>query len=178
MSESELSELLENTLQPHPLRPRKLPRRPSVYGWMPFSTWARSQVAAYRFGLVLGYLATIYLGMTALVAGVPIFDYTAPHGWAGWWGVAVCLGGLTAAIGAIHAGEEPATRSVRNYNRIELAGAIMLFLTLGSYAATHLILGYGYGDALHSLIGAGFVALGVHPAVRMTWLIFRPRKKK
>jgi len=88
----------------------------------------------------------------------------------------VILGGLVAAIGAVRAGDDPVRRDVRVFNWIELIGSILLFLTIGGYATVLLILGYGFGDDGQVAIGSGFVALGIHPAIRMVWLIFRPSK--
>jgi hypothetical protein len=117
----------------------------------------------------------MYFGTSAFIAGIPTFTFTTPHGWTPLWSAVVVLGGLVAGVGAIRAGAEPVTKEVKVYNRIELAGAIALFLTLGSYAAILLVVGYGFGDAGRASIGSGFVALGIQPAVRMIWLIFRPR---
>jgi hypothetical protein len=181
---AKIDRLLEETGPQHPrgARRRKRDTPPLIAAWKKeertgglFRMWARGQVAAYRIGLVLGYLSMIYFGTSAFIAGVPTFDITAPRGWTPIWSVIVVVGGLTAAIGAIRAGTEPVTREIRIFNRIELGGAIALFLTLGTYAVLLLILGYGFGDAARAASGAGFMALGVHPAVRMVWLIFRPR---
>lgn len=140
-----------------------------------FRGWISSQVAAYRVGLVLGYLAMIYFGTSAYITGIQTFQFTTPEDWTPIWSSVVVLGGLIGSIGSLRAGTEPANRHIRIFNRIELVGAIMLFLTLGTYAALLLIIGYGYGDGGRASAGAGFVALGIHPTVRMLWLIFRPR---
>jgi len=137
--------------------------------------WASSQVSAYRVGLVLSYLVMMYFGTSAFIAGIPVFTFTTPEGWTPIWATVVVVAGFVAGVGAIRAGAEPVTREVRIFNRIELTGAILLFLTLGTYAALLLIISYGYGDLARASIGAGFVALGINPTVRMLWLIFRPR---
>lgn len=170
----DVDKLLNETLprRPHSVRPPKPQRKP----WLtPFMTWSRSQVTAYRLGLVLGYIGMIYFGSQAFIAGLPAFEIGAPQGWTPIWSSVVMIGGLIAAIGAIRAGEDPATPEVRRFNRLELGGSIALFLTLGCYAAVLLILGYGFGDVARTAVGSGFVALGIQPAVRMVWLIFRPR---
>jgi hypothetical protein len=159
--------------RPRPARaPSRSMRKPLIFS---LKEWASSQVSAYRVGLVMGYIAMMYYGTSAFIAGVPVFIFTAPQWWTPVWSLTVIAGGLVAGIGAIRAGAEPVTREVKIYNRIELVGSIMLFITLGSYAVLLLIIGYGYGDAGRASVGAGFVALGIHPAVRMLWLIFRPR---
>lgn len=168
---TEIDVLLEQTL---PVRGSIKPptREPAS---AVFRKWAKSQVSAYRLGLVIGYLATIYFGAAAFVAGIPAFTTTGSGNITPYWSSLVCVGGFIAAIGAIKAGGEPVTLTVLRFGRIEMVGAILLFLTLGTYAAVLLVIGYGYGDTSRAAIGAGFVALGVHPAVRMIWLIFRPR---
>lgn len=161
-----------------------VPRRPSVppptkVSARPFFSimkeWASQQVAAYRVGLVLGYLSMMYFGTSAYIAGIPTFDFTTPEGWTPIWSSVVVLGGLVGGIGSLKAGSEPETKEIKVFNGIELAGAIMLFVTLGTYAALLLVIGYGYGDPGRASIGAGFVALGIPATVRMLWLIFRPR---
>lgn len=137
--------------------------------------WASSQVAAYRMGLVLGYIAMMYFGASAFIAGIPTFQFTTPYGWTPIWASAIVVGGLVAGVGSLKAGSEPIDKEIRVYNWIELIGTLLLFLTLGTYAAVLLIIGYGYGDAGRSSVGAGFVALGIQPTIRMLWLIFRPR---
>lgn len=174
-SDSEISALLEDTLQ-RPLKAARLPKPEGPSAGNVFKQWAGSQVAAYRFGLVLCYLGTIYFGISAVVAGIPAFEFTTPNGWTPIWASVLILGGFSAAIGAIRAGEEPVTREVRVFNRIELGGAIALFLTLGGYAAVLHILGYQFGDTNRVAAGAGFLALSLQPAVRMIWLFFRPSK--
>lgn len=178
MPERDLDELLGQTLRPlrrQHVRPPAIPRTPLPL-W--FRAWASSQVSAYRLGLVLVYLGIMYFGASAFAAGIPAFEFTTPGNW--WtpmWAVIVVLGGCVAAIGAVKAGADPVTKQVRVFNRIELGGAIAVFLTLGTYAAVLLVLGYWFGDSSRVAVGAGFVALGIHPAVRMFWLIFRPSKK-
>lgn len=134
--------------------PRKLSR---------FEKWAWSPITAYRVGLTIGYIAAIYFGLSAFIAGVPAFQLTAPYGWTPIWSLAVVLGGACAAIGSI--GDS------KGFRRAELAGSWTLFLALGVYAAVLLLLAYGSGDPDRAAVGAGFVALGVTPGVRMLWLM-------
>ncbi|HOY83536.1 MAG TPA: hypothetical protein PLB92_15485, partial [Rhodoglobus sp.] len=122
--------------------------------------WASSQVSAYRVGLVLSYLVMMYFGASAFIAGIPVFTFTTPEGWTPIWATVVVVAGFVAGVGAIRAGAEPVTREVRIFNRIELTGAILLFLALGTYAVLLLIISYGFGDLARASIGAGFVALG------------------
>lgn len=169
-----IDESLEHTLtrRPSVRPPTPAPRKPMG---LSFKEWASSQVAAYRVGLVLGYIAMMYFGAQAFYAGIPTFTFTTPEGYTPIWATAVVLGGLIGGIGSTKAGAEPLTPIIKRYNMIELVGSVLLFLTLGTYAALLLVIGYGYGDAGRSSIGAGFVALGIPATVRMLWLIFRPR---
>lgn len=172
---SNLDALLENTAQPRQPSARP-PARPSRKPFaLSLREWASTQVAAYRLGLVLGYLSMMYFGGQSFYAGIPTFTFTTPYGWTPIWSGIVVLGGLVGGIGAIKAGAEPVTPGIRVFNRIELGGAILLFLTLGTYAAILLYVGYGYGDAGRSSVGSGFVALCVPFLVRMLWLFLRPR---
>lgn len=169
-----IDDILQNTLtRPRSVNPPTPARRKPVS--LAFKEWASSQVAAYRVGLVLGYLAMMYFGGQAFYAGIPTFTFTTPYGWTPIWAGAVVIGGFVGGIGAIRAGEEPVRRLTKVFNGIELSGAILLFLTLGTYAAILLVIGYGYGDPGRQSIGSGFVALGVPPFIRMIWLLLRPR---
>lgn len=171
----DLDELLSRTASTRPRsakRPTPITRKPLR---LTFREWAGSQVAAYRVGLVLGYVAMMYFGGQAFYAGIPTFTFTTPEGWTPVWSFAVVIGGFVAAIGSTRAGSEPVTKTIRTYNAIELSGAILLFLTLGTYAVILLFVGYGYGDPGRQSIGAGFVALGIPATVRMFWLFLRPR---
>lgn len=173
---ADIDVLLEQTQQrPSSVRPPTRGARPAVLPLL--REWAGSQVAAYRVGLLLGYVGIVYFGATSFVAGIPVFEFTTPDPstWTPIWATAVVIGGLIGAMGSIRAGSEPLTREVRVFNRIELVGAIALFLTLGGYAGVLLYVGYGFHDAGRQAVGAGFVALGVPFAIRMLWLLFRPR---
>lgn len=177
---TDLDVLLEQTQQrpPSVRPPGKVPPRPFAVG---FRDWAGSQVAAYRIGLVLGYLAMVFFGVSAFIAGIPVFEFTTPNpeSWTPIWATLVALGGFVGSIGAIRAGSEPVTKEVKVFNRVELTGAIMLFVPLFIYAGVLLAVGYGIGTGVHDSgrisVGAGFFALGVHPTIRMLWLVFRPR---
>lgn len=161
-------------------RPRQASAKPPTRALrkplsLSFREWAGSQVAAYRLGLVLGYVAMVYFGVSAAMAGIPTFTFTTPEGFTPIWASGVVIGGFIAAVGSLRAGAEPITKGVRVYNQIEKVGSILLFATLGTYATILLFIGYGFGDGGRASSGAGFVALGVQPVVRMIWLIFRPR---
>ena len=175
-SNTQIDASLEHTLRrPASLRPpTKNVRRNFT---LTFKAWAGSQVAAYRVGLVLGYMAMIFFGGSAFIAGIPVFEFTTPNPstWIPIWSALVVVGGFVAGVGSLKAGTEPVTKSIKRYNAIELTGAVILFLTLTIYAGTLLYIGYVYHDNGRASVGAGFVALGVHPTVRMFWLIFRPR---
>lgn len=143
-----------------------------------FGRWSRSQVAGYRVELVARYVSVMFFGITAIRAGIPIFQLTTPdpYGWATVAGVAILSGGLIAGIGATRAGEEPARSIVRIFNWVEFVGAAILTLSLGVYAASLLVYGVHYDDLGRQTIGTAMAALATGPAVRMVWLIFRPAR--
>lgn len=149
---------------PRPSRLRQQPRKLSR-----FEVWAWSPITAYRIGLTLAYVAAIYFGVSAFIAGIPAFELTAPRGWTPIWAALVVLGAGTAAIGSVS--------DAKTFRRVELAGAWTLFLTLAVYATVLLFLAYGQGDAGRAAVGAGFVAVGVPPGVRMLWLMSQLGRK-
>jgi hypothetical protein len=128
-----------------------------------FEKWAWSPITAFRLGLTLTYLVTIFFGVSAFIAGIPTFDILAPEGWTPIWASAMVVGAIVGACGSV------SDRKI--FQRIELGGAWSLFVTTGIYAACLLILAYGSGDVNRAAAGAGFVVLGVTPAVRMLWLM-------
>lgn len=144
---------------------RRDPRTPTR-----FERWAWSPILAFRIGLTVGYLATVYFGVSAFIAGIPAFVITAPEGWTPIWATVLVIGGGVGAIGSVS--------DHKPWSRIELAGSWALFLTLGSYATVLLFLAYGNGDASRAAVGAGFVALGVQPAIRMVWLMSQLGRSK
>lgn len=135
-----------------------------------FERWAWSPILAYRMGLSLSYIAMVYFGVSAFISGVPVFRLTAPEGWTPIWSIVLVLGGIVASFGST--GD---TKALRN---IELVGAWALFLTLGGYALTILFLAYATGDVNRAAVGAGFIALGVSPGVRLLWLMTQLGRKK
>lgn len=154
--------ILEHTV---PRVRTRTPRNPTR-----FERWAWSPIIAFRLGLTVGYLATVYFGVSAFIAGIPAFVLTAPEGWTPIWSVVLVIGGAVGAIGSVS--------DSKPWTRIELAGAWALFLTLGSYAAVLLFLAYGQGDSTRAAAGAGFLALGVQPAIRMVWLMSQLGRSK
>lgn len=159
--------ILEDTGRPpyDRIRLLRIPREPTR-----FERWAWSPILAYRLGLTLGYLTTIYFGISAFIAGIPAFQITAPEGWTPIWSAILIVGGIIATAGSIADGHV--------FRRVELVGAWTLFLTLGGYAVVLLILAYGSGDAGRAAVGAGFVWLGVQPGVRMLWLMSQLGRKR
>lgn len=144
---------------------RKVPRTPTR-----FEQWALSPIAAYRLGLTLSYVAVVYFGVSAVIAGVPAFTIAAPEGWTPIWAAVLVLGGATASIGS--------AASTKRFERIETVGAWALFLTLATYSVTLLVLAYFAGDATRAAVGAGFTALGVQPFVRLLWLMSQLGRKQ
>lgn len=134
-----------------------------------FELWAWSPITAYRIGLTLSYAAGVYFGVSALIAGVPAFEIAAPPGWTPIWATLVVVASALATVGSIN--------DRKWSRRLELAGAWTLFLTLAGYATVLLILAYADGDTARAAVGAGFVALGVQPGVRMLWLMSQLRRK-
>lgn len=134
-----------------------------------FEKWAWSPITAFRVGLTVTYLATIYFGVSAFIAGVPTFNILAPRGWTPFWAGFVVLGAMIGAIGSIS--------DKHVFRRLELGGAWTLFVMISVYAVCLLILAYAAGDVDRAAAGSGFVVLGVTPAVRMLWLMSQLGRK-
>lgn len=147
-------------------KPPRVPRRrmPSR-----FEIWAWSPVLSFQIGLTAGYLAMIYFGVSAFIAEVPTFRETAPDGWSIYWAAALIFGGVFASFGSVS--------RARWFERLELVGATLITLTVGSYASVMLFLAYVTGDVGRASGGAGFIALTVPVLVRMLWLASQSLRK-
>lgn len=135
-----------------------------------FEQWAWSPIGAYQLGLTLSYIGIVYFGVSAFIAGVPAFTIAAPEGWTPIWAAGLVAGGAAASIGSVS--------ESKPFRRSETVGAWVLFLALGTYATTLLVLAYGGGDATRAAAGAGFAALGIMPFVRLLWLMSQLGRKK
>lgn len=142
-------------------RPRRMPSR--------FELWAWSPVVSFQIGLTASYLGMIYFGVSAYLANPPVFDLTAPDGWATAWSIALMLGGALGAIGSIN-------RKLW-FERLELLGSSLGSLTIGSYACILLFLAYAQDDASRAAVGAGMVALMAPILVRAFWLASQTLRK-
>ena len=148
-------------------RPPKLkrsPRSPSA-----LERWAWSPITAFRIGLTLTYIGALYFGVSAFIAGVPAFLQAAPDGWTPPWAAVLSLSSILAAVGSA-ADSKP-------FRLMELIGSWALFICLGVYAIVLLFIAYHDGDATRAAVGAGFVALGIQPGVRMLWLMAQIGRK-
>jgi hypothetical protein len=111
----------------------------------------------------------IYFGVSALIASVPSFVIAAPDGWTIFWAIALTLGGAIGALGSV--------ARLKIFERLELIGASLVTLTVGSYALILLFLAYFLGDAGRASSGAGMVALTAPILVRTLWLASQTLRK-
>lgn len=133
-----------------------------------FELWAWSPVISFQIGLTASYLAMIYFGLSAAIASVPAFTKAAPDGWSLFWAGALVVGGVLGSIGSIS--------RMKVFERLELVGAFLVSLTVGSYALLVLFLAYVLADAGRASGGAGFIALVVPVVVRTLWLASQTRR--
>ncbi len=108
--------------------------------------WLLTEVPSYRLGLLLGYLFSIYVGTSALVAGVPTFLVTAPENWNPVWALVLVISGPIGLIGLIQ--DSPAFR------KIELVASVAQSLTMVGYAGSALVLAYAAQDDTRVVGGA------------------------
>lgn len=149
--------------KPAPI-PSRMVRKPTR-----FEIWAWSPVISFQIGLTAGYIGMIYFGVTTLVTASPTFYQSAPAGWSLFWSLALILGGLIGGLGSVH-------RS-RLFQRMELFGAAIVSLTVGSYAALILGLSHVLDELPSHAMGAGLVALVIPTVVRTLWLASQSLRK-
>lgn len=150
-------------------KPPRVPSRATGRQLTRFEVWAWSPVISFQIGLTAGYLAMIYLGVTAFIAHIPAFAITAPDGWTSFWAIALVLGGILGSVGSVS--------RHKVFETLELIGSLLITLTVGSYAAVLLFLAYVLGETGRAAVGAGFVVLTVPVLVRMLWLASQSLRK-
>ena len=128
-----------------------------------FEVWAWTEIPAYRAGLLMSYIFSVYFGLSALIAGVPAFNIAAPEGWTPIWSIILIVAGPIGLIGIIY--------DTPKFRLTELIASTLLTLTLGTYAITLLVLAYGVGDNGRVAVGSGFLWLFCGPFIRTAWLI-------
>jgi len=155
-----LDPILEDTAGPRrsPQRAARPPRRRSR-----LERWLLTELPAYRLGLLLGYGYAVYIGISALNAGVPVFDATAPPGYAPVWAWCVTVAGPIGLLGLVH--------DIPSFRAIELLGASIAAGALTVYATAVLFLAYEVGDEQRVTAGAALAAVATAHLVRMGWLI-------
>lgn len=134
-----------------------------------FELWAWSPVISFQVGLTAGYIALIYFGISGLIAAPPSISMTTPDGYAGFWAAALILGGVLGAFGSVS--------RHKLFERFETAGALLLSVTVGSYACIVLFLAYAAGDVDKAAAGAGFTALAIPIIIRCMWLFSQLLRK-
>lgn len=128
-----------------------------------FEQWAWTEIPAYRLGLLLSYSFSVYFGISALIAGIPIFEIGAPTGWTTFQAIAILIAGPLGVLGIV--------QDTLWFRRVELAAATILSLAVFSYAATMLYIAYATEDMGRVSNGAALMWLATGPIVRMFWLI-------
>lgn len=152
------------TMEKPPPIPSRMTRKPTR-----FEIWAWSPVISFQIGLTAGYLGMVYFGVTTLVTASPAFHQSAPAGWSLYWSIALILGGLVGGLGSVH-------RS-RVCERLELFGAAVVSLAVGSYAALILGMSHILDELPSHAMGAGLVALVIPTVVRTLWLASQSLRK-
>ena len=122
-----------------------------------------------REALVVKYLAFIYFGIAAAIAGVPIFDLVQPAGYALPWGILMALAGFAGVVGVCNARLE----------HVEMWSVLVLWSLSLAYVIPLTVVAYSDGgDAGRQAISAGMTVILVIPLARFLWLAFQWGKTK
>ena len=133
-----------------------------------FELWAWSPVIIFRVALISVYLICIYCGVMSVIAGVPVFDMTAPAGWHTLWGALLCLAAIVSAVSAI----DDKWQVVERWASMLLSGLLLAYAGSLNYVA------YVSGDLDRMFVGGVAVGLLVVPACRFGWLASRAGTRK
>lgn len=115
------------------------------------------------------YLAFIYFGIAAAIAGVPIFDLVQPAGYALPWGILMALAGFAGVVGVCNARLE----------HVEMWSVLVLWSLSLAYVIPLTVVAYSDGgDAGRQAISAGMTVILVIPLARFLWLAFQWGKTK
>lgn len=130
------------------------------------ATWAWSPVIVLRVSLIGSYLISVYASMWAFLAGVPIFDLTAPHGYTAIW---AGLFGASAAVAAI-------ASTTDRWQKVEKWASGVLTIALITYTIPMNVVGFILHDLNRQFLGALSLGLLVLPATRYVYLALQTGK--
>jgi len=133
-----------------------------------FHVWAWSPVTVLRIALVVTYLLYIYSGIIAIFAGIPVFDLTAPAGYATIWGALLCVSAIVSAVGALD----------DRWQVWERWASLALSSLMIAYAGALNLLSFAEGDISRMFIGGIATIALVLPLFRFVWLAAQTGKKK
>lgn len=133
-----------------------------------FELWAWAPVIVLRIALVATYLLGVALAVMAFIAGVPVFDLTAPHGYAAPWAVMLGISAILAAIGGLHDG----------WAKLELWAALGFFALALGYVVPIYVIAFTTGDLNRQTVAVAVTFMLILPASRFGWLAAQSGRKK
>jgi hypothetical protein len=130
--------------------------------------WAWTPIYVPRWAFVIKYLLFVYWGFWAILAGIPAFDMTAPHGWSVIWGSLMVVAGAVSAASVTRARGE----------RIERwSVGVLCVLSIG-YIGSINVLAFVSALPNYQALAAGISLVFVLPLARFLYLAAQAGKKK
>lgn len=129
--------------------------------------WAWSPVIVLRIALAGTYLAYVYAAIIAVVAGVPVLDFTTPTGYTAVWAALLGLSALVSAIGSLS----------DRWQKIEKWATLVLSAMLLAYIGGLNIIGYMEHDLNRQFAGAIALIAGLLPLTRFVYLAAQSGKR-
>lgn len=133
-----------------------------------FQIWASSPVIIFRIALISTYLLYIYAGIIAVIAGIPVFDLTAPAGYATIWGICLCIAAVVCAVGAVD----------DRWQVWERWASLVLSSLMIAYTGALNLLAYAEGDLTRMFVGGVAAIALVLPICRFIYLAAQTGKRR
>ena len=133
-----------------------------------FHTWAWSPIIILRIALISTYLLYIYAGAIAIIAGIPVFNLTAPAGYATLWGALLCIAAVVCAVGALD----------DRWQVWERWASLALSSLMIAYSGALNFLAYAENDLTRMFVGGVSAIALVLPFCRFVYLAAQTGKKK
>lgn len=132
------------------------------------AVWFWSPVIVLRVALFGTYLLYVYAALIAFLAGVPIFNLTAPDGYTSVWAILLGVSAVLCAIGSL----------TDRWQRLEKWSSAVLGSLLLAYIGGLNLVGFVEQDLDRQFVGAIAAIAGLLPITRFVYLAAQSGKQR
>lgn len=125
-----------------------------------WGTWAWGPVIMLRVALVATYLMYVYAAVIAVIAGVPILDFSNLPGYLPVWAFGLGVSAILSAVGSL----------TDRWQKVERWATLVLSALLIAYIGGLNIAAWGEGDLSRMFVGGIAIIAGILPVARFVYL--------